>query len=308
MQHIPDFLDYCEIEKGLSNKTQENYQRYLETFKKWLRDEKKEDLLPHQLTAEEVWNYRLFLARKYKTRDNQNLSRKTQNYYLVSLRALLDYFADRDINSLPSTKIKLPKGTDKDSVKFLTGEQVEKLLSMPDTNTRAGLRDRAIMEVLFSTGMRIAELVNLDREQINLRQVENTLELNITGKGERPRTVFFSPRALKWMKEYDNTRTDMEKPLFINYRSKNKDKRLSPRYIQNAINRYAKMAALPVNVTPHVLRHTFATDLLSKGADLRTVQEFLGHKNIATTQVYTHVTNKRLKEIHKKLHGENGEE
>lgn len=306
IKHIPDFLDYCEIEKGLSNNTQKNYQRYLNIFVKWLKEGSKEGLLPHQLTPEHIWDYRLYLARRYKTKNGKNLAKSTQNYYLIALRALLDYFTDRDIISLPSSKIKLPKDAKKDSVKFLTLEQVEKLLEMPDTKTKNGLRDRTIMEVFFSTGLRIAELAALNRDQISLKNINDVYELSITGKGNRTRTVFFSPRALEWLKQYIDARDDTDKALFVNYNnSTSEDRRLSARSIQESIHRYGTMAGLPVEVTPHVLRHTYATDLLTQGVDLRSVQEFLGHKNIATTQIYTHLTNKRLKEIHKKFHGGN---
>lgn len=305
INHIPNFLDYCEVEKGLSNNTQENYQRYLSVFERWLKVSGKEGLLPHQLTSEHIWDYRLYLSRKHKTPAGKNLQKSTQNYYLVALRVFLDYFTDRDITSLPSSKVKLPKGAKKDSVKFLTLDQVEKLLSMPDIKTESGLRDRAIMETLFSTGLRIAELTALNRDQINLKRVDETFELSITGKGNRTRPVFFSPRALGWIKKYIVTRQDMDNPLFVNLVSKKEGKRLSARAIQTFISRYAKMAALPIEVTPHVLRHTYATDLLAQGVDLRMVQEFLGHKNIATTQIYTHVTNKRLRDVYKKYHGGN---
>ena len=224
---------------------------------------------------------------------------------MVALRALLDYFSDRDITSLPSNKIKLPKGAKKDSVKFLNEDAVKKLLDMPDTSTTKGIRDRAIIETLFSTGLRIAELVALNRDQINIKNTKEVFELNITGKGDRTRPIFFSPSALKWIEKYLKTRKDMDNPLFVNLQSKKEGKRLSKRAIQSSISRYAKMAALPIDVTPHVMRHSFATYLLSQGVDLRMVQEFLGHKNIATTQIYTHVTNKRLRDVYKKYHKDN---
>lgn len=308
-EHIPDFIDYCEIEKGLANKTQENYQRYLNIFKLWLERSGKNDLLPHQLTAEDIWQYRLFLARKYKTRAGKNLEKITQNYYLVALRVLLDYFTDKDITSLPSGKVKLPKGAKQETVKFLTLDQVRKLLDAPDTNKKTGLRDKAIMECLFSTGLRIAELIALDKEQIDLKHVDEGMELTVVGKGNRPRTVYFSPRALKWLKMYIDARQDMDPALFVHFRARkdsdNDSKRLSARSIEKSVRRYGLLAGLPVKVTPHVLRHSYATDLLTQGVDLRTVQEFLGHANIATTQIYTHVTNQRLRDIHKKFHSGN---
>lgn len=311
IKHIPDFLDYCEVEKGLRDNTQKNYGRYLNVFIKWLKIEKKESLLPYQLSPEDIWNYRLYLARRYKTSSGKSLAKITQNYYLIALRALLDYFTDRDIESLPSGKIKLPKDTKEKPVKFLALDQVQQLLETPNISTKSGLRDRAIIETLFSTGLRIAELIALNREQIHFKDPDG-LELSITGKGERTRTVYFSPRALHWIKEYLENRAkststmDDEKALFINYRTRSPEvHRLSARAVQKAISHYARLAGLPITVTPHVLRHSYATDLLIEGVDLRTVQEFLGHKNIATTQIYTHITNKRLKEIHKKFHGGN---
>lgn len=309
IKHIDNFIDYCEIEKGLAEKTQDNYKRYLNIFVVWLKKNGKEDLLPHQLTAEDVWEYRLFLARKYKTRTGKNLSKITQNYYLVALRALLDYFTEKDIRSLPSSKVKLPKGAKQKTVKFLTLDQMRKLLETPDTNKKTGLRDRAIMEALFSTGLRIAELEKLDREQISFKNIDEGMELTITGKGNRPRTVYFSPRALKWLKMYLDSREDMDPALFANLRArkdtKNDSKRLSARSIEKSVRRYGRLAALPIPVTPHVLRHSYATDLLTQGVDLRTVQEFLGHASITTTEIYTHVTSKRLREVHKKYHGGN---
>lgn len=304
--HILPFLDYCEIEKGLSPNTQRNYRQYLELFKKWLRETGNEALYPHDLTAEHVWNYRLFLARKYISPRGATLSKKSQNYYLIALRALLDYFSERDIESLPSSKVKLAKHKDEETISFLDLHDMEKILAVPDTTTGNGLRDRAIMELFFSSGMRISELVALNADQVSFvkDKKERTHELSIVGKGKHIRTIFISPRAATWLRAYLNARRDAEKPLFLNHRSKNADdRRLSARSIQLMISRYARLAGLSKKVTPHTLRHTYATDLLSHGADLRSVQELLGHKNVSTTQVYTHVTNKRLRDIHEKFHG-----
>lgn len=303
--HILPFLDYCEIEKGLSSNTQRNYRQYLELFKKWLRESKNEDLRPSDLTAKHVWNYRLFLARKYTTSRGTNLSKKSQNYYLIALRALLDYFAERDIKSLSSSKIKLAKHKDEETISFLDLQDMEKILTIPDVKTPNGLRDRAIMELFFSSGMRISELVALNTDQVSFLsdRKDRTYELSIVGKGKHIRTIFISPRAALWLRKYLSVRRDVEKSLFLNHRSKNAERRLSPRYIQLMISRHARLAGLSKKVTPHTLRHTYATDLLSHGADLRSVQELLGHKNVSTTQVYTHVTNKRLRDIHEKFHG-----
>jgi integrase/recombinase XerD len=304
IEHFNDFLDWLDIEKGLSAKSQENYSRFIQRFFYWLKTEKLESLKPHELTPDHVWQYRVFLSRKYPSKTKKPLKRSTQNYYLIALRALLSYFSAKDIVSLPSDKIKLPKEQKEKSVKFLTIDQVKRLLEAPDTSTPKGLRDRAILETFFSTGMRIAELVSLDKEQIKLKDKPDEMEIGIIGKGSRPRTIYLSERAIEWLTKYLQTRDDKEKPLFINYsEKKNVSRRLTPRTIERIIKKYSVTSGIPTSTTPHVLRHTFATQLLAKGVDLRIIQEFLGHKNISATQIYTHVTNKRLKDIHKKFHG-----
>ncbi len=304
IKHIPDFLDYCEIEKGLSDNTQKNYGRYLKKFTDWLKATKKENMLPHDLTPEEVWNYRLFLARFKDSTHDKPLSKLTQNYYLIALRSLLSFFTDKDIISLPADKIQLPKDAKKEkTVKFLTLDQIEKLLLAPNTETNDGLRDRAILESLFSTGLRIAELVALNKEQFKALSDKKDLELGIIGKGKHPRTVYFSERALNWVKKYLKTRDDDDKALFIHYRAKTSSEgRLTARSIERIVKKYATLGNIPFFTTPHTLRHSYATDLLGQGVDLRTIQEFLGHKNIATTQIYTHVTNKRLRDVHRQFH------
>jgi len=302
IEHIPDFLDYCEIEKGLSNNTQENYHRYLQRFVEWLEKNNKKDLLPHQLSNEDIWDYRLYLSRKYKHR-GQALKRITQNYYLIALRALLSYFSDKDIVSIPSDKIKLPRDARAEkTVKFLNLEQIEKLLLAPNTKNKIGLRDRAILETLFSTGLRVAELVALNRDQFANIENKKDLELSIIGKGDVPRTVYFSERALSWLKKYLQTRKDKEKALFVNYRGRKTLSRLTRRSIERIVKNYAIKSGVPVFTTPHTIRHSYATDLLTQGVDLRTIQEFLGHKSILTTQIYTHITSKRLRDIHRKYH------
>jgi len=309
-KYIIPFLDYCEIEKGLSNNTQKNYRQYLSLFVRWLEKTGRKNLPPHRLTQKEIWDYRLYIARTYKTPRDGYLSKKSQNYYLIALRALFEFFAERDINCLPSSKIKLAKQQNETQVEFLELNDVEKILAIADVSTFIGLRDRAILETLFSTGMRISELVSLNIDQVSflLKKEENkTIELSITGKGNRVRTVYISPRAGQWIKKYLGIRGNIFiKPLFVNTRSKNPDeRRLTQRSIQIMISKYSKLAGLAKKVTPHTFRHTYATDLLSRGADLRSVQEFLGHKSVATTQVYTHLTNKRLKDIHEKFHSGN---
>jgi len=305
--YVLPFLDYCEIEKGLSNNTQKNYRQYLKLFTDWLNKTGNTTLLPRQLTAKHVWDYRLYLARTYVAPTGKNLGKKSQNYYLIALRGLLAFFAERDIESLPSSKVKLAKQKDDQTISFLDMYDVERMLKIPDTNTPQGIRDRTIMELFFSSGMRISELVALNVENVSFLQSKDknvTFEISIVGKGKHIRTVFISPRAAEWLRTYLSERQDDHKPLFINRRTKNSEhRRLTPRYIQMMIAKCAIAAGLSKKVTPHTLRHTYATDLLSHGADLRSVQELLGHKNVSTTQVYTHVTNKRLRDIHERFHG-----
>lgn len=304
IEHINDFLEYLDIEKGLSNKSQETYERFLRKFAKWVKINNLEALLPHELTEEHIRKYRVFLSQSFNKATKEPIKRSTQNYYLISLRNLLNYFADRDILSLPAEKIKLIKEKER-SVKFLDLDQIKKLLSTPNTKTLIGLRDKAILESFFSTGLRIAELVALNREQFTNIKDKKDLELGIIGKGGHPRTIYFSERALTWLKKYLETREDKEKALFINYKGPKRQagERLGARAIENLVKKYALIAGCPVTTTPHIIRHSFATDLLKKGVDIRIVQEFLGHRNIATTQIYTHVTRPQLKEIHQKFHG-----
>ncbi len=310
IQHLSDFLDWLDIEKGLSSKSQENYTRFIERFFYWLKINKLENIKPHNLTSDHIWKYRVFLSRQYPSKTKKPLKKSTQNYYLIALRALLSYFSAREILSLPVDKIKLSKGEKGKSIKFLNIEQLKKLFVAPNISTIHGLRDRAILETFFSTGMRIAELVSLNCEQIKINPDIKELELGIIGKGGRPRTVYLSERAMDWLTKYLEARDDKEKPLFINYRSrKDASRRLTPRAIEKLIKKYSVMAGIPTTTTPHVLRHSFATDLLTQGVDLRVIQEFLGHKNITATQIYTHITDKRLRDIHKRFHsGKNLEE
>ena len=306
IKHVSDFLDYCDVERGLSNNTQINYQRYLRKFEVWLISRDKTDLKPHELTADDIWNYRVFLSRTQAEHANP-LSKLTQNYYLIALRALLSYFVAKDVVCIAPDKITLPKDAAKEkTVKFLNLEQIEKLLNSPDPSDPVGLRDKTILETFFSTGLRVAELVALDREQFDSIWDKKDFELGIIGKGKHPRTVYFSDRTLEWLKKYLKTRGDKQKALFINYRSRSQEEnRLTARSIERIIKKYAIKAGVPVFTTPHTLRHSYATDLLSQGVDLRTIQEFLGHKNIVTTQIYTHVTNKRLRDVHRQFHSGN---
>ena len=236
--------------------------------------------------------------------NNFFLKKSTQNYYLIALRAFLGYFVAKDILSMPPDKITLSRPDKEQTVKFLTLEQLNKLFLTPDMTTVQGMRDRAILELFFSTGMRISELTSLNREQIKIKPGMDELELGIVGKGGRARTIYFSKSAIEWVGKYLQMRDDKEKALFINYSGKkNSPRRLTPRAIEKNLKKYIILAGLPITTTPHVLRHSFATDLLTQGVDLRVIQEFLGHKNILATQIYAHVTNKQLRDVHKKFHG-----
>jgi site-specific recombinase XerD len=308
-EHLYDFLDYLEIERGLSNKTQENYTRFLNKFLHWLKQNKLDHLYPSQLTTDHIWKYRLYLSRHVDPKTQKTLKKSTQNYYLIALRSLLQYFVEKNIDALPPSKIKLAKDKSDKEVNFLKLEQIKQLLNAPETGSQIGLRDKAILEVLFSTGLRVSELTALNRDQFRIRKNTADLEVGVIGKGEKIRTVYFSERAVDALRNYLDSRQDMDKALFINYKpgieKTDQSRRLTPKSVEDIIKKYVKISGLPVNSTPHTLRHSFATDLLNQGVDLRLVQEFLGHKNISTTQVYTHVTNKKLKDIHRKAHGGN---
>jgi site-specific recombinase XerD len=306
IEYLVDFLDYLEIERGLSSKTQENYSRFLNKFFNWLIDNNLDKLKPNQLNDQHIWKYRVFLSRHTDPRTKSPLKKSTQNYYLIALRSLLEFFVEKKISALSPSSVKLAKDKSQKEVKFLKLDQLEKLLLSPSLKSISGLRDKAILETLFSTGLRVAELISLNTEQIKIKNNTKELEISITGKGGKVRTVYFSERATKYLKKYLDKRTDIDEALFINYKrgAENYDsRRLSARSIENIVKKYIKISGLPINSTPHTLRHSFATDLLAQGVDLRLVQEFLGHQNIATTQIYTHVTNKQLKDVHKKMHG-----
>ncbi|OGZ57221.1 MAG: hypothetical protein A3B96_02100 [Candidatus Spechtbacteria bacterium RIFCSPHIGHO2_02_FULL_43_15b] len=307
-KYITDFLEYCEIEKGLSPISVKNYAQFLRQFEAWLDAQKLTTLTPKDLTAEHIWDYRIHLSRKRHPQTNEFLSKSTQSYYLIALRGLLSYFVDKDIKSLPPDKIKLPKDSKDHNVRFLSLEQLEKLLLSPNISNTKGLRDRAILETFFSTGLRIAELVSLNISDLGNTENNDGIEIQIIGKGGRARTVYFSRRCLDWIGKYLSSRADDDKSLFARQNrghSGEDSKRITARSIERVVKYYALRAGLPHSITPHVLRHTYATDLLSQGVDLRIIQELLGHKNIVTTQIYTHVTNKELREAHKKFHSGN---
>jgi len=300
---IDQFLEHLEIEKGCAPLTIQVYQHYLKRFSEWLAATSSKTR-PEDIDLDLVRKYRLYLARL--TGPSGSLLKKiTQGYHIVALRAFLRYLVvQRDISTLSPEKIELPKGISR-TVTFLNSEQVERLLNSPDTSNVVGLRDRTILETLFSTGLRVSELVRMNRGQVDLERQE----FGVIGKGNKPRVVFLSDTAARWIKRYLQSREDYFKPLFIRYSghrdsTKNGEKmRLTPRSIQLIVARYARMCGLPVETSPHTLRHSFATDLLIGGADIRSVQEMLGHESIRTTQVYTHVTDRQLKEVHRAFHG-----
>ncbi len=299
---ITEFLEYLEIEKGYSPLTIRVYKHYLKHFYGWL-SENSCVTKPEDIDLELIRRYRLHLAH-FRNRNGAQLKRVTQSYYIIALRAFLRYLlVQRDILALSPDKIELPKQSTH-SVSFLDSEQIERLLNSPQISNEIGLRDKVILETLFSTGLRVAELVKLNRDQIDF----DRQEFGIRGKGNKLRVVFLSDTAAQWIKRYLQLRQDYFKPLFIRYSGavdtqKNGEKmRLTARSIQKIVTKYAKRCGLPIKVSPHTLRHSFATDLLIRGADLRSVQEMLGHESIRTTQVYTHVTNRHLKEVHKAFH------
>jgi len=310
------FLEYCELDRNLSLKTVKMYGYYLNFFQKWLLlssaktlgDKKKmEDFPVEKIDDNIVRSFRLFLSHEYKNPYKGVLKRQTQNYFLVALRSFLRYLTRQRISSLSPEMIELGKSRDR-NIKFLQQEELRRLFAVVDSKDEIGLRDRTILEVLFSTGLRVSELVALNREQANIQSGE----FGVIGKGGKARVVFLSKHAKEWLSLYTAKRSDPYRPLFIRYSGpKGKEGltderlRLSVRSIERMIDKYRKKAGILFRIGPHILRHSYATDLLEHGADLRSVQEMLGHKNIATTQIYTHVTNLRLKEVHEKFHSGN---
>jgi len=293
-----EFLEYVEIERGRSVKTVENYDRYLTRF---LNFAKITD--PKGITEQVVRDYRLWLNRQdnRQTEEPGTLKKKTQSYYLIALRAFLKYLAKRGIKTLSSEFIELPKIGER-AIDLISSEELRRLLDAPSGESLKSLRDKALLETLFSTGLRVSELCSLTKD-INL----NVDEISVRGKGEKIRVVFLSPDAKDAIKKYLKKRTDMGEALFVKIDGREKvDKAgggLTKRSVERIVKHYAIKAGISKKVTPHVIRHCFATDLLSNGADLRSVQALLGHASINTTQIYTHVTDKHLKDIHRKFHG-----
>lgn len=294
---IKRYLDYLEIEKGKSIKTRKNYQYYLSVFKNFLEELKKTEASIEDIDLESIRLFRLFLNRKKIDGQKRTLSKKTQSYYLIALRNFLKYLIRYNYKVLSPEKIELPKIEPRE-IKVISWEELERLLSAPKGNSLKELRDKAILEMLFSTGLRVSELTNLKRKDINLKAGEFT----VRGKGSKIRIVFLSSVAKQVLAKYLKKRQDSEEHLFVSLPKKNKVTPLTSRSIQRIVSYWARRAGIVKPVTPHTLRHMFATDLLQNGADLRAIQELLGHSQITTTQVYTHLSNQALKEVYQAFH------
>ena len=298
---LADFLEHLEVEGGRSPRTIENYKLYLERFIDFAGD-----IDVAKITSEIIRKYRLWLNRYKNSNTGEELLLITQNYHLIALRGLLTYLSQRDISSLAADKITLPK-TVRKQVTFLHYDEVVRQIEQIPLDNEPGLRDRAIIELLFSSGLRVSELVNLNRDHINLAR----REFMVRGKGQKDRPVFVSMSAAEHVKNYLDARHDNLPALFISYSRRlakpsvsGDYRRLSARSIQRMVSHYARLAGITKHVSPHTMRHSFATDLLMNGADLRAVQSMLGHSNIATTQIYTHVTDQHLKDVHERFHSD----
>ncbi|KKR02640.1 MAG: Tyrosine recombinase XerC [Candidatus Yanofskybacteria bacterium GW2011_GWA1_39_13] len=291
------YLEHLEIEKNRSAKTLENYGRYLDRFLQFAKVSN-----PSGITEDLIRQYRLHLNR-LKDKEGNTLKKVTQNYHIIALRNFLKYLAKRDIKSVPAEKVELGKQEDRE-VTFLEADELERLLKSPEGDNLDTLRDRAVLGTLFSTGMRVSELCSLDRNKIDTTRGE----LSIRGKGSKIRVVFLSDDAKEDISKYLSKRSDIDEALFIRIPksktfSKDDNLRLTPRSIQRIVQKYAtKSGIMGKSVSPHTLRHSYATDLLRNGADIRSVQSMLGHSSVTTTQIYTHVTDKQLREVHKKFH------
>jgi site-specific recombinase XerD len=292
-----DFLEYLEIEQNRSQKTIRNYDHYLTRLIDYAGD-----ITIADIDSELIRKWRLWLNR-LGTNTSDELSKTTLNYHLIALRSFLKFCAKRNIPALTADKIELAR-TVRKQVTFLSEDEMERMFAQPDTSKVAGLRDRAILELLFSSGLRVSELANLDRDHINLKR----REFMVRGKGQKDRPIFISDAAAYWVQRYLDKREDNTRPLFMRYSGTKKVDmsgnfhRLTVRSVQRLVAHYALMAGITKHVSPHTLRHSFATDLLMNGADLRSVQAMLGHSNISTTQIYTHVTDPHLKSVHEQFH------
>lgn len=299
------FLEHLEIEKGRSVKTIDNYGRYLTRFFTYGKIK-----TPDDITEQLIREYRLWLNRQPGTKNGRGhdpMKRRTQNYYLIALRAFLKFLRKRGIESMSPERIELAKVPER-SLDLITGAELNRLLNAPDQSTPQGLRDKAILELFFSTGLRVSELCSLSQDDIDMSREE----FSVRGKGEKVRVVFLSDAAKGAIKKYLASRKDMDDALFVQYGKNVKNVkgadtlRLTSRSVERLVKKYAVKSGITRKVTPHVVRHSFATDLLQNGADLRSVQALLGHANIATTQVYTHVTDKHLHDVHKRFHSKRG--
>ncbi len=292
-----DFLEYLEIEQNRSQKTIANYDHYLTRLLDFAGEIQVSDVNPELIRQWRLWLNRL------GTNTADELQKVTQNYHLIALRSFLKFCSKRDIPAISADKIELAR-TSRKQVSFLNEDELDRLFEQPDLNKLSGLRDRAILELLFSSGLRVSELVGLDKDHINLKRREFT----VRGKGQKDRLIFISPEAAQWIKQYLDQRQDTTKPLFIRYNGQKKVDlsgnyhRLTARSVQRLVSRYARLAGITKHVSPHTLRHSFATDLLMNGADLRSVQTMLGHSNISTTQIYTHVTDPHLRSVYERFH------
>jgi site-specific recombinase XerD len=295
-----DFLEYLEVEQNRSQKTIINYDHYLTR----LLDFAGNELQVSQIDTDLVRKWRLWLNR-LGTNVSEELQKTTQNYHLIALRGFLRFCAKRDIPALAPDKIELARAQRK-QISFLTREELARMFDQPNIETESGLRDRAILGLLFSSGLRVSELVSLDRDHINLKR----REFMVRGKGQKDRPIFISPEAAEWIQRYLDRRDDNTRPLFIRYSGRKSVDlsgnfhRLTVRSVQRLVSRYALLAGITKRISPHSMRHSFATDLLMNGADLRSVQAMLGHSNIATTQIYTHVTDPHLKSVHERFHSQ----
>ncbi|MFC1621777.1 tyrosine recombinase XerC [Patescibacteria group bacterium] len=306
-EYITKYLEFCEIDKNLSQNTIKMYHFYLMDFVEWMKSYlSKDEISISDLNQDLIKKYRVNLNRRISSKSNKEFKRSTQKTFLVAIRAFFKYLiVEEGIEVIPPEQIILGKSEDR-LPKVLNEEQLKRLFQVQDLNKRSGVRDRAILETLFSTGLRVSELVALNIDDVNLKSGEFT----VIGKGRKVRTVYLSSSAKEWLTRYVETRSDPFKPLFIRYSGKKMDPedyegetlRLTVRSVQRLVKKYTIRAGISIDATPHTLRHSFATGLLKEGADLRSVQELLGHSNVSTTQIYTHVTNKQLKDTHKKFH------